>query len=99
MEEIQATWEHAAKIWWSWVWRAVLWAIPASAAFGFVAGFIMALTGIPIEPNKVYIQIIGGLIGVYFAIFAMKIILTKQFKGYRLALVKTDKANEVSIDV
>jgi hypothetical protein len=99
MEEIQVTWKHAIKIWWSWLWRAVLWTLPTAMALGFIVGLMMASYGIPIEPYQLYLQAVGGCIGVFFGIYALKIVLTKKsFNGFRIVLVKKIGPEQINID-
>jgi hypothetical protein len=99
MEEVQVTWKHAIKIWWSWLWRAMLWTLPTALAFGFIVGLVMAMSGIPIEPYQLYLQAAGGFIGIFFGIYTLKIILTKKsFNGFRIVLVKTSEVEGVNID-
>lgn len=90
MEEVSVTWMHAARVWWSFFWRMMLWTMPSAVAVGFVVGIAFAITGTPIEPYEILMQLIGGLIGVFFSVLAMKVVLSKRFNGYRLALVKID---------
>ena len=90
MEEISVTWKRAARIWWSWFWRAMLWTMPTAMGIGFIVGMAFGISGTPIEPFEAYLQLMGALVGLFFGIFAMKTILTKRFNGYRLMLVKTE---------
>lgn len=90
MEEIAVTWKHACKHWWSWFWRAMIWTIPVGMGLGFITGVVLAVAGIPFEPYALYLQLVGFLVGIYFSVYAMKVLLTKRFNGYRLALVRAD---------
>lgn len=96
MEEIKVTWKYAAKVWWSWSWRATLWVIPITIVASVVSVFIMALAGISTESYQIYLEFIGVFIVLFFGIYTMKVILTKNFNGYRIALVKTDGCSSTS---
>lgn len=91
MEEIKVTWKYAAKVWWSWSWRAMLWIVPTSMVVGVVFGFSMAVADIPAESYQIYLQVIGAVIGLFFGIYTMKVILNKNFNGYRIALIKASE--------
>jgi hypothetical protein len=99
MEEIEVTWWCAAKIWWSWAWRALLWTIPAAILFGFAIGLILAALGLSIEPFNPYIQSTGAGIGIFFGILAMKKIMGKQFNGFRVVVIKTADSKNSQIEV
>ncbi|GAB3014120.1 hypothetical protein [Bowmanella dokdonensis] len=99
MEEIKVTWKYAVRIWWSWVWRAMLWTFPTALLVGFLMGFILSIAGVSTEPYQPYLQLIGALIGIFFGIYAVKVVMTKRFNGYRIALVKTDTTETSTIDV
>ncbi|BDX04711.1 hypothetical protein [Planctobacterium marinum] len=92
MEEIQVTWKWTVKVWWSWFWRAMLWTFPTAFAVGFVIGMASAIMGLNTSEIGTYSQLLGGLIGLFFGIYALKVVLTKKFNGYRLALVKTESS-------
>lgn len=88
MEEIDVTWWRAARIWWSWAWRALLWTIPTAVLLGFAIGFILAALGLSVEPFTPYIQTMGAGIGIFFGILSMKKIMGKQFNGFRIVVIK-----------
>lgn len=89
MEEVEVTWVQAARIWWSWAWRFLIWTVPTAVLFGFSIGLALAFLGLSIEPFTPYIQGFGAAIGIFFGIFAMKNIMGKQFNGFKIMLVKT----------
>ena len=95
MEEIEVTWWRAARIWWSWAWRALLWTIPTAVLLGFA----LAALGLSVEPFTPYIQTTGAGIGIFFGILAMKKIMGKQFNGFRIVVVKTADNENSQIEV
>lgn len=98
MKELNVTWGLALKIWWSWTWRAVLIVLPASFLVGFLAGIFLAFAGLDIAEYQVRLQLFGALVGVAGGVFAMKLVLQKQFRNYRLAVVDTREADDAVVD-
>lgn len=95
MEEVDVKWIHALQVWWSWLWRTMIWVLPISFMMGVLAGITFNMLGINIEENIIFIQLIGGVIGFYFSVKIMKNILSKRFNGYRIALIKVEKSAEL----
>ena len=87
MEEIAVTWRHAIKIWWSLTWRIVLFGGLAGFALGLLFGLFGAVTGTADEVIHSWGQISGMLVSIPVAIWAVKSILNKDFKKYRIILV------------
>jgi len=95
MEEVEVKWIHAIQVWWSWLWRTMVWVLPISFAMGIIVGIAFNILGINIQENTIYIQIVGGAIGIYFSVKIMKNILGKTFGGYRIALIKVDTSTKI----
>ena len=87
MEEIAVTWGYAIKIWWSLTWRIVLFGGLAGFALGLLFGLFGAATGTADEVTHAWGQISGMLVSIPVAIWAVKSILNKDFKKYRIILV------------
>lgn len=87
MEEIQVTWWHAIKIWWSLTWRVVLFGGLAGFALGLLFGVFGAVAGTEDDLIELWGQIGGMLVSIPVAIWAVKSILNKDFKSYRIILV------------
>jgi type III secretory pathway component EscS len=88
--ELEVTWERLVRVWWSWLWRALivnLVVIVIAFMVGFIVGLVMGVMGFP----KQAIQVIAGLIGLGIGICAttvpMKMILGKDFGEFRLVLL------------
>ena len=95
MEEVEVKWIHAIQVWWSWLWRTMIFVLPISFLIGIVAGFIMISLDIDIQSNTFFLQLLGGCVGIYFSISIMKKILSKSFNGYRIALIKVEPSAEI----
>ena len=90
MNELKVTWNHALKVWWSIVWRALLFCSIAGFVAGFVVGFFGANGGVNRETITILSALAGAIVGVPVGIWVIKIVLQKRFSGFRLALIATD---------
>ncbi|MBC3766049.1 hypothetical protein [Neptunicella marina] len=88
MQEIEVSWKIALRIWWSISWRTAVIILPTTFLVGAILGFGMALFSIPIEPNKIYLQLLGASISIVLSVWILKWVLGKSFNGYRIAIVK-----------
>jgi flagellar biosynthesis protein FliQ len=87
MEEIEVTWWHAIKIWWSLTWRIVLFGGLAGLALGLLLGLFGAVTGTTDDTIQFWGQIGGMLVSIPIGIWVVKSILNKDFTKYRIILV------------
>jgi hypothetical protein len=87
MNEVEVTWGHALKVWWSIFWRAVLF----GAIAGFVAGFIVGVIGGVAGTDHDLIIRLSSLAGLIVSIpvwiWVVKVVLTKKYSNFRIALV------------
>lgn len=98
MKEVEVTWGRVAQVWWALAWRGVLYAVVPSLIVGFVAGIYMALNNIPIAPNEWKIRLLGAFIGIGVGIWVTKIILTKSFNTFRIALIAPEAATVEEVE-
>ena len=87
MEEIRANWGHAIRIWWSLVWRVLLFGGIAGFLLGLLAGVVGATTGIEDDALAAYVEIGGVLVSIPVGIWAVKVILGRDFRKFRVVLV------------
>ena len=87
MEELQVTWIHAIKIWWSLTWRVLLVGGLAGLALGLLFGVLGAATGAADDVVKSWGQVGGMLVSIPIGIWVVKSILNKDFRKYRIILV------------
>ena len=87
MNEVEVTWGRAVKVWWSVMWRAVLFGVIA----GFVAGFIVGLVGGFAGADRGTITTLSGaagaIAGIPVGIWVIKVVLTRKYSDFRIALV------------
>lgn len=91
MVEVEVTWGKVTKIWWSFLWRYILFA----ALIGGVIGFIVGIFATIVHMDKVTlgrICLIGGLLTAFPVSLwvLMKVIRKKNFGDFRMALM-TDR--------
>lgn len=92
MKELQVTWVRAIEVWWAMCWRGIVYAMLPAFLLGAVAGIVLAVNKIPIEPHERKLQLAGAAIGVFAGIWIVKVILNKTYSGFRIVLVKTPAA-------
>lgn len=98
MEKLEVTWIRATKIWWSLVWRSIVFGSIAGFIAGFVVGSIADMMGND-SLSSFYVQSAGMLIGVPVGILVVKIVLSKEFKDYRIVLLpSTESRIQKSLD-
>jgi hypothetical protein len=86
MEELEVTWKRASIIWWSLLWRWVLFSALAGLIAGFVIGLAMVAFGV-VEGAEVYGRIAGVVVGIPVGIWVVKTVLVKEFNRFRIVLV------------
>jgi len=69
----------AAKVWWSWVWRSILFTLAISIGIGFLLGVFAAILGINKEMASGIFALVGGLMGIPISIWCLQKALNKYF--------------------
>jgi len=94
----EATWGDGARIWWWIMWRSILGAIAGGFVIGFVIGLVASLMGVDIESIQIIVTPLGALVGAIINIFFTKKVIGKQFKDFKLVLIRnnsTEVTNEL----
>src|SRR3954452_8978295 len=71
LANVEPTWSHALRVWWSWQWRTLLFGLILSVItmpIGMVVGIVFGATGI----GHVIAQIMGFLTFAFVGIYVMK---------------------------
>ncbi len=100
--ENDPNWIVMLQLWWSLVWRSLLWtilfmiiAIIVSIVLSFVLAFIMGLDKETTSSIGSIFGFIGGIVASLFAFFkSFKGLLGKRFSGYQLVLLTPEMAQE-----
>ena len=93
VEFIQVTWLRAFKVWWSLLWRGILFGFLAGAGVGFILGFFMGLAGVKSETIKNVCTIAGYIVSIPVGIMVTKWVLGTRYSDFRIALVSEIKNN------
>ncbi|MBI2362509.1 MAG: hypothetical protein HYV15_03900 [Elusimicrobia bacterium] len=91
MERLEPTRTLALKVWWAFIWRAVLGALAAGVLAGMVIGVLTTATGM--TDNSALsglVSLVGMVLGVGVSAEVMYRVLKKKFKGFEIALVRTE---------
>lgn len=91
MEEIKVGWSHAIVVWWSLIWRWILFSMIAGFIGGFLLGILAAPLGIDGE-LELYGQLIGLLVSIPVGIWVVRRVLTMEYRRYRVALIPSREA-------
>jgi hypothetical protein len=90
-DRLDVTWTRATKVWWSLLWRGLLFGSLA----GFAAGFVVGITGAALGANRETISQLGTLAGVLTAvpvgIWVVRTVLRKSWSDFRIAIVARNK--------
>lgn len=84
---LDVTLEHTLSIWWSYVWRCVVFSAVAGLLLGACGGFIVGSVGRP-DLGAPVGALLGWLGSVIVSFVVFKIILCKTFPGFSIKLVK-----------
>jgi hypothetical protein len=86
MDEPVLTWNRSMRVWWLIIWRTMIGGVVFAAAVGFVAGFINALVGKPLNA-AILGGILGYLVSLVWSAFVVRMALKKRYRDFRFVLV------------
>ena len=85
------------KIWWAYVFRyliTALFSIPLAAGIGYLLMPKLAEHGIHVYFIKVAGYALGAILTLFVPIIPLRLIIGKEFKGFRLALVRSSSSGK-----
>ena len=91
---VPVIWLRAVKVWWSLLWRSVLFCFLASAFTGFFLGFFLGLVKVEPEKIKSVCIIAGYIVSIPIGVAVVKSVLTKHFSDFKIALIVKEQASE-----
>ena len=91
--ELDVTWLRAVQVWWALFWRSLAYTVVPAGLFGGIVGAVLAVNKIPAEPHLWKVQVVCGVAGIFIGIWITKIILSKGYPGFRIALVAAGEAD------
>ena len=87
VEFVQVTWMKALKVWWSLLWRGLIFGFLAGAAVGFILGFLMGLARVDPETIKTVCTIGGYIVSIPVGVVVTKFVLKNRYSDFRIALI------------
>ena len=88
---LEVTWGRAARVWWSFMWRTIVFAALAGGVIGFVTGGILGAAGASSQAISGIVTWLGLAIGIPVGIWVTRIVLRKSWSDFRIALVPNDR--------
>jgi hypothetical protein len=92
MKELEVTWARTMQVWWAFFWRSVVYIMVPAFFLGAIVGTVLAVRDVPLEPHAWKLQLAGGAIGLFVGIWLIRVILSKTYSGFRIALVAVPEA-------
>ena len=89
---VDVTWGRAAKVWWSLMWRGLVFGGIAGGLAGFVIGFIMGAARASRESIAMLTFWAGVLVAIPVGILVVRHVLRKSWSDFRIALVAKTRA-------
>ncbi len=90
-EFVQVTWGRAVKVWWSLLWRGMLFGFLTGGAAGFILGFFMGLARVDPAIIKNVCTVAGYIISIPVGIVVTKLVLKNRYSDFRIALIAERK--------
>ena len=85
---VQVTWARAIKVWWSLMWRGLLFGALAGGVVGAILGAILTISGVDLRTIRMIGQIAGMILGIPVGVAVTKFVLTKRFSDFTIALIE-----------
>jgi len=92
MEEVEITWLRVTKIWWSLIWRGVIYGLILGIVISIPLSMGAAALSLDQAQAERVIQNITGICGLLLGIWVLKIVLGKNYSDFRIALLPSDEA-------
>jgi hypothetical protein len=88
---IEVTWGRAAKVWWSLLWRTLLFGGLAGMLIGAVFGGVMGAFGTPPQEIAGLTTLLGLAVGIPVGIWVVRNVLSKSWSDFRIVLVSPSR--------
>jgi hypothetical protein len=90
--ELELTFGRVLRVWWAFLWRhliATIFAVLVGGVLGAIIGGLIGVTGGNLEGAKLYLRLLGGLIGLVISFVPPWFVLNRNYGDFRLALIST----------
>ena len=90
VEKLEVTWGRVLTVWWSFMWRSIVFGAAAGAVAGALIGLVAGVTGHADKAPR-WGAIGGQIVAIPVTMLAIKIILQKKWKQFSIVLVPEQK--------
>ena len=90
MKTLYLSWQRAAKIWWSFIWRVAVIGAGLSILLGFGFGIVAGSMGLDESTFRLISNIIGFVVAIPVGIWAMWVALNKRYSDFGITLYAPD---------
>jgi ABC-type nitrate/sulfonate/bicarbonate transport system permease component len=87
VQEVEITIGRLLRIVWLLLWRGSVGGLVIGGVVGFVLGFVMGMFGSTREHISLVTSIAGAVAGAIWWVVVVKMMLEKQYKDFRIALI------------
>ena len=92
--QVQATWNMALKVWWSFAWRSILISFLVALGLGIIGGIIKVIIERGFGVNATFVTtlmvLISFVIGLVVQIWVMKKVLNMKFSEFSVVTIESD---------
>ncbi|WP_139172630.1 hypothetical protein [Onishia taeanensis] len=92
MEKVEVTWRRALIVWWSYVWRLLVFSMLVIVVIGFLCGFIFKALEADPEVAGVTAGVLGYMAAIFLSVFILKKVLNKKYKTFSVVIVPEKKS-------
>ncbi len=82
----EITWGQTLPVWWAFMWRCTVWSMVVGVVLGAIGGGIAGAVG-RVDLSGMIGVVLGYLGSIPVSMYAMKVVLGKQFNGFKIAVV------------
>ena len=84
---VEVTWARAAKVWWSLLWRGLLFGGIAGVVVGFITGVILGAVGTSVQMIRGVATWAAVLVAIPIGIWVVRAVLPKSWSDFQITLV------------
>ncbi len=87
MSGLEPSWSQVVSVWWLITWRTMVGTLLGTIGAGFIIGLFGGLEGAPLQAITALWTIAGALLGVFWALVAVRMALRKHYRDFHLTIV------------
>jgi len=86
-KSVEVTWGRALRIWWSIVWRYLLFSVAAAFSVRIIVGIVGALLGLSRPTVEIITGLVGAFAGAAISIGVIRSVFRKELTEFRSSLI------------